>query len=80
MCQKIGTFAVMHTFCIFQFVGAVAFSNAYFGEHPIPAISNVLCYGNESKLLDCSYTNLSSCSPTYTAGVRCQGDTIPGLL
>ena len=57
---------------------ARVFSNAYFGEHPRPNISNVLCYGNESKLLDCSYTNISSCSPSSTAGVHCQGDMIPG--
>ena len=61
-------------------LAARAFSNAYFGEHPRPNISRVLCYGNESKLLDCSYTSTTSCSHTNTAGVRCQGETIPGLM
>ena len=66
--------------CCFHFfnVAAIAFHNAYFGEHPRPNISSVLCFGNESTFLDCSYTNTSFCSPTNTAGVRCQGDRIPG--
>ena len=44
----------------------------------MPNVTNIQCYGNESHLLDCSYTNTSFCGPRNAAGVRCQGDVLSG--
>ncbi len=38
------------------------------------AISNVGCYGNEMRILDCPHSELS-CSHSQDAGVRCHART-----
>ena len=60
---------------------ALPFTNAYFGEHSSPGtnLTNLLCYGNESRLIDCTHSNTTSCSASYVAGVRCQGKTVAGI-
>ena len=59
---------------IYAFVGALAFSTAYFGQGAGPILlDNVLCAGNESSLLECNHIfNQSNCAHTADAGVRCQ--------
>ena len=60
---------------------ALAFTNAYFGEHSSPGtnLTNLRCYGNESRLIDCTYSTTSSCGASYVTGVRCQGKTVAGV-
>ena len=62
-------------------VDAVAFSNAYFGEHSSPGtnLTNLYCYGNESGLIDCTHSTTTSCRVLNVAGVRCQGRTVAGI-
>ena len=60
--------------------GAVAYtySSSRFGRGVEANLTDFLCYGNESDLLNCTYS-VSSCSRDYTAGVLCYGDVVPGL-
>ena len=62
-------------------VDAVAFSNAYFGEHSSPGtnLTNLRCYGNESRLTDCRHSTTTTCRVYQVAGVRCQGRTVAGI-
>ena len=75
---KSGNDAVIH---VFSFADALAFTNAYFGEHSSPGttLTNLYCYGSESRLIGCSYSTTTSCSASYVAGVRCQGKTVAGI-
>ena len=61
-----------HCICL----GAVAFSNAFYGMATGPIhISNVRCTGNEGGLINCTYDRLTSasCNHNNDAGVLCQG-------
>ena len=60
-------------------VGAVSYtsSSSRFGRGVEASLTNFWCYGNESHLLNCTYS-VSSCGRDYTAGVLCYGD-VPGL-
>ena len=53
-----------------------------FGEQLFPTITNLYCYGNESRLLECQYcttrTSLRYCDGSEAVGVRCQGDIVSG--
>ena len=62
-------------------VGAVAYtsSSSRFGRGMDANLTNFYCYGNESHLLNCTYS-VSSCSRDYTAGVLCYGDVVPGYF
>ena len=62
-------------------VDVLPFSHAYFGEHSSPGtnLTNLRCYGNESRLIDCTYSTTTSCSASYVAGVRCLGKTVAGI-
>ena len=62
-------------------VDAVAFSNAYFGEHSSPGtnLTYLYCYGNESQLTDCTHSTITYCGVSQIAGVRCQGRTVAGI-
>ena len=52
---------------------AISYTNAHFGTANGPVhIQNVQCFGNESRLEDCSNMT-SSCSHSYDAGVSCLG-------
>ena len=67
----------------FTRLGAVAFSNAYYGMTTGPIhISNVQCTGNESGLINCTYnrTSAASCNHSSDAGVLCQGTCTIKLL
>ena len=60
---------------MFNFLGALAFSTAHFGQGIGPILlDNVHCNGSESSLLDCNYHNQSNCAHSADAGVRCQGE------
>ena len=61
--------------------GAVSYtsSSLRFGRGVDTNLTNFLCYGNESQLLNCAYSVTSSCSRDYTAGVLCYGDVVPGV-
>jgi len=61
--------------------GAVAVLNDYLaGQHMHylhgQSITSQVCYGNESRLLDCTYYNSTCSSP---GGVYCQGETVAGM-
>lgn len=63
--------------------GAVAVSNAFFGQGNGPIlISRVQCSGSESSLLDCywSASATSSCSHAEDAGVTCLGIPVVHFL
>ena len=54
-----------------MYIGAIAYSNARFGQGSGPVhMSNVGCSGSESRLIDCSYNSVY-CSYN-DAGVSCQ--------
>ena len=55
--------------------GAIGVPNAFFGEGlGISFVSNVRCFGNESKLLSCPLDyGPTSCSHSQDSGVICQG-------
>ena len=70
----------MAEFITLSFADALAFTNAYFGEHSSPGtnLTNLHCYGNESRLIDCTHSTTTSCGVSDVAGVRCQGKTVAG--
>jgi hypothetical protein len=60
---------------LFQSLGAVAFSQARFGQGSGPIhLDDVNCAGTESALGDCSANpiGINDCSHVEDAGVRCQ--------
>ena len=66
--------------CLFLFLlwlfglGALAFSNAYFGQQTSPIhFDNVQCVGTEDGLLNCSYSVQHNFHHNADAGVRCDG-------
>ena len=55
----------------------VALKNSYYGAGSGPVqFGGVQCLGNESTLLDCSYTASAQCSGTHDAGVMCPGEEL----
>ena len=50
--------------------GALTYSNSYNGDLPV-VMNNVQCEGDESRLIDCSYTSGDSGTPVY---LRCSSD------
>ena len=62
----------------FPVTGAVAFSNAAFGEGTGPILlDNVACIGTETRLADCSHNGIGNdnCAHSEDASVRCQATT-----
>ena len=68
-------YIILHNYYFyFSYLGALAFSTAYFGQGEGPiSLDNVHCNGSESSLLDCNHLNQSNCGHSADAGVRCQG-------
>lgn len=59
-------------------IGAVAYSNAYFGQGSGPIqIDDVGCGGTESVILQCYHRTSHNCAHYKDAGVRCN---IPGII
>ena len=57
-------------------VGAVAYSEAYFGEGTGPILlDNVQCVNSEPTLLQCTHVTQHNCDHSEDAGVQC---TKPG--
>ena len=57
-------------------LGAVAYSQAYFGEGDGPILlDNVQCVNSEPTLIQCSHVTQHNCGHSEDAGVRC---TMPG--
>ena len=68
-------------FCYFaspSFADALPFTNAHFGEHSSPGtnLTYLYCHGEESRLIDCTYSTTTSCGVSNVAGVRCHGKTV----
>ena len=54
------------------FIGARAYSNAYFGQGNGPIqLDNVQCSGTEQRLLSCSHLRSHNCGHHEDAGVSC---------
>ena len=63
-------------------IGAMAFSNAYFGVGTgTILLDDVGCTGSETNLTDCTRSSTVSCIRGHTedAGVRCQGKWFDAL-
>lgn len=58
-------------------IAAIARTDAYFGIGINPNFNDFRCYGNESNLLECTYSS-ELCSNFETVGVTCLGEVIPG--
>ena len=59
------------------FAGAIAYSNAYFGQGSGPILlDNLACTGLENTLVNCSYdSHTGDCYHSDDAGVRCYTTT-----
>ena len=56
----------------FAFIGALAYSNAYFGQGTGPIlVDNAACVGTETALIQCSQSSTPNCDHSEDAGVRC---------
>ena len=54
------------------FLGAIARTNAYFGQGTVPILLDDLrCTNTESRLIDCPYTAIDNCVHSEDAGVTC---------
>ena len=64
------------TLVLFIFSGAQPVSNGAFGDDTVSTvIKSVNCYGNESGVLNCSYsTDAPGTCSEHSAAVICQGD------
>ena len=66
-------FRLLH-YCCYLFSGAIAGSEAVFGEPNLPAVlSLVNCTGLEEGLVDCPSSNDMECGQFDDADVVCQG-------
>ena len=53
-------------------LGAIARTNAYFGQGSVPILLDDLrCTNTESRLIDCPYTAIDNCVHSEDAGVTC---------
>ena len=81
--QVKGAHTCIHTYVhvvityIYKYTGAIAVSRRFYGDSSLDAvITNVECAGDESKLLQCSYTRPVFCtSQERDAGAICQDIT-----
>lgn len=69
-------------FHIFLLLGAVAYSNAYYGQGTGPIVlDNLDCNGSEGRLLDCPYDpDTSDCSHFEDAGVMCAASPSKSMM
>ena len=59
-------------------IGALAFSQAYFGAGSGPIhIDDVQCGGRESNLLQCNFNPTHNCFHSEDSGVQCQSLVTP---
>lgn len=65
---------------IYFYTGAVAVSNAFYGLGTGPILmTNVRCVGNESGLVNCTFSTLTgTCTHGIDAGVRCYENATSG--
>ena len=65
----------------FNVAGAIARSNAFFGQGTVPILlDNVACVGTESRLLSCTYSSTHNCVHAEDAGVTCLAATHNSVL
>ena len=66
-------FYCCHILYPFFCAGLSYYNVAFYRYYSTPAIDNVVCTGNESKLINCSYSYNTNYSIKYsTVGVRCR--------
>ena len=66
---------------IFNVAGAIARTNAFFGQGTVPILlDNVACVGTESRLLSCTYSSTHNCVHAEDAGVTCLAATHNSVL
>ena len=74
------TICIMVTFFISYFqlyVGAIPRVGAYFGQGTNPIhFDSLACNGNESSVLQCSFSGGTACTHTMDVGVQCPGKTV----
>ena len=70
------TLSLQTSVCVLVFSGAQPVSNGAFGDDTVSTvIKSVNCYGNESGVLNCSYsTDAPETCSEHSAAVICQGD------
>ena len=53
----------------------IAYGGARYGEGSGPVyLDNVNCFGNESRLTECTYTSSTTCPHSQDAGVQCRAE------
>ena len=73
-----GVYILFENLLIINYIGAVAFGSAYFGQGVGSVwLDNVACNGYESSLVTCSHSGIGNenCEHYEDAGVRCKGTT-----
>ena len=65
---------IYYDFNLCVFVGAKAYTSAFFGEGYGPVLLDyVNCNGDEASLLNCEHHNTTECDHSSDAGVECIG-------
>ena len=68
---------VIHDLLCTIFSGAIALSNAHFGQGSDDIVmDDVACSGSESKLTYCSYSSSHNCGHNEDASVQCQQNIV----
>ena len=64
---------------IIIYTGSVAYPTAthYGSGTGLIFLSSIDCLGNETSLLECTYSPFHSCSHTFDVGVKCEGMAAP---
>ena len=60
---------------IILIIDIIAYGGARYGEGSGPVyLDNVNCFGNESRLTECTYTSSTTCPHSQDAGVQCRAE------